>query len=93
MSSFEDREKKRSVVASMISETSQERTVCRGRPKEERETKQRISLVVLPSLYEDIKKIAYVERRSVSELVSTCIEQYVSENEAKLKEYDKIRKD
>lgn len=68
-------------------------TVGRGRPKEERETKQRISLAVLPSLYEDIKKISYVERKSVSEIVSECIEQYVTENAAKLKEYNKIKKD
>lgn len=69
-------------------------TVGRGRPAvTDRETKQRISLAVLPSLYEDIKKISYVERKSVSEIVSECIEQYITENAAKLKEYNKIKKD
>jgi len=96
MSGFADREKNRErkgVVASMISDTQQEQTTGRGRPKEERETKQRISLAVLPSLYEDIKKIAYVERRSISEIVSECIEKYVADNGSKLKEYEKIKKD
>lgn len=96
MSGFADREKNRErkgVVASMIEETPQEQTTGRGRPKEERETKQRISLAVLPSLYEDIKKIAYVERRSISEVVSACIEKYVTDNDSKLKEYEKIKKD
>lgn len=65
-----------------------------GRPEvTDRETKIRISLAVLPSLYEDIKKISYVERKSASEIVSECMEQYVAENAAKLKEYNKIKKD
>lgn len=69
-------------------------TVGRGRPAvTDRETKQRISLAVLPSLYEDIKKISYVERKSASEIISECMEQYVAENAAKLKEYNKIKKD
>ena len=96
MSGFADREKNRerkSVVASMISDTPQEKNTGRGRPKEERETKKRVSLAVLPSLYEDIGKIAYVERRSISEVVSECIEKYVADNESKLKEYEKIKRD
>ena len=97
MSGFANREKSRerkSVVASMISQTPQDQTAAsRGRPKEGREIKKRISLAVLPSLYEDIKKVAYVERRSISEVVSACIEKYVADNESKLKEYDKINKD
>ena len=96
MSGFAEREKNRerkSVVAAMISEAPQEHfATSRGRPKEKREIKKRISLAVLPSLYEDIKKIAYVERRSISEVFSKCIEKYVADNEGKLKEYDKIKK-
>lgn len=95
---FIDREIKRerkSVVASMINDNINpaEQTVQRGRPKEEREIKKRISLAVLPSLHEDIKKISFVERKSISEIVSECIEKYVEENIEKLKEYEKIKRD
>jgi len=97
MSGFVEREKTRerkSVIASMISEITQEQpTASRGRPKVEREVKKRISLAVLPSLYEDIKKIAYVERRSISEVISKCMGKYVADNESKIKEYDKINKE
>jgi hypothetical protein len=97
MSGFAERENNRerkSVVASMISETPKEKTTTgRGRPKMERETKKRISLAVLPSLYEDVKKVAYVERKSISEIVSACIEKYVADNESKLIEYEKIKKE
>jgi len=96
MSGFTDREKNRerkSVVASFISDIPQEHTTGRGRPKEEREIKKRISLVVLPSLYEDMRRIAFVERRSISEVVSKCIEKYISDNENKLMEYEKIKKE
>lgn len=46
------------------------------RPKEDRELKKRISLSVLPSLYDDIQKIAYVQWRSTSELVALIMEEY-----------------
>ena len=65
----------------------------RGRPKEARETKKRISLAVLPSIYEDIQKISYIERKSVSEIVSDFFEQYVKDNAAKIEEYDSMKKD
>lgn len=60
-------------------------------PKIEKETKKRISLVVYPSSYENLQKIAYVDRQSVSEIISKLIENYVSENSKKLKQYNKIR--
>lgn len=65
----------------------------KGRPKADRETKKRVTLAVLPSLYEDMQKIAYVERSSVSEIVTNFFERYVTDNAAKLKEYDTIKKD
>ena len=63
----------------------------RGRPKAERELKKRISLSVLPSLYEDIQRIAYVERRSASELVAAIMEHYRADHTAELDEYQKIK--
>lgn len=63
----------------------------KGRPKVERETKKRISLAVYPSVYNNLQKIAYVDRQSVSDIVSELIAKYVNTNSTKLKEYDKIK--
>lgn len=64
----------------------------RGRPKEDRELKKRISLSVLPSVYEDIQKIAYVQRRSVSELIGELLEGYRVEHKAEIQRYGEIEK-
>lgn len=64
----------------------------KGRPKEDRETKKRVSLSVLPSLYEDIQKIAYVQRRSVSDIMNELMEGYRSENVASISEFEVITK-
>ena len=96
MSGFTDRENSRerkNVVSSMIEATEEsEKVTLKGRPKADRETKQRIGLVILPSLYEAIKQIAYVERRSVSEIVAECLEQYVFDNAQNLKQYKRLMK-
>lgn len=63
----------------------------KGRPKLEKETKKRISLAVYPSSYENLQKIAYVDRQSASDIISKLIENYVAENLEKLKEYNKIK--
>lgn len=62
----------------------------KGRPKANRETKKRISLAVYPSDYNDLQKIAYVNRQSVSDIISKLIEEYVHVNADKLAEYDRI---
>ena len=93
MSKLEDREKRRrSIVGSMIQE--EQHTPAppaaasnRGRPKEGRETKKRVSLVLLPSLYEDIQKIAYVQHRSASQLVADALVQYRDAHHAELERY------
>ena len=64
----------------------------RGRSKEDWELDKRIILSVLPSLYDDIQKIAYVQRRSVSELMSAMMEEYRGSHAAELAEYDKAKK-
>lgn len=64
----------------------------KGRPKvTDRETKKRISLAVFPSVYADLQKIAYVDRQSVSDVVTALITEYVEANKGKLKEYEKIK--
>ena len=95
MGNLKERESRRraSVVGSIIeqqpAEETKQRSAGRGRPKEDREL---VSLSVLPSLYEDIQKIAYVERRSVSELLSDLMLQYRDQQKSALSEYEKVRK-
>lgn len=72
-------------------EAEKEKPTGKGRPKAERETKKRVSLAVYPSSYGDLQKIAYVDRKSVSDIVSELIADYVSANAGKLKEYEKIK--
>lgn len=56
-----------------------------------RETKKRISLSVYPSSYEKLQKIAFVNRRSASDIISELIADYVSANADKLAEYEGIK--
>lgn len=96
MGKLEERENRRkSVVGSMIERTEASPTAGaggRGRPKEDRELKKRISLSVLPSLYEDIQKIAYVQRRSASDLLSAMMEEYRGNHAVELAEYEKLQR-
>ena len=80
----------KSSIGAGVSEGS-EKPAAKGRPKAERETKKRVSLAVYPSSYGDLQKIAYVDRKSVSDIVSELIADYVSANAGKLKEYEKIK--
>ena len=93
MSKLEERESRRrsSVVGSMVDSVPEAANGKKGRPKEERETKKRVSLSVLPSLYEDIQKIAYVQRRSISDVVGDLMEQFREGHEEELAEYRKIK--
>lgn len=94
MAKFEDREIRRrgSIVGSIVDGAPAATGSGRGRPKEDREIKKRVSLSVLPSLYEDIQKIAYVQRRSVSELMSAMMEDYRGSHAAELAEYKEIQR-
>ena len=94
MAKFEDREIRRrgSIVGSIVDGAPAAAGSGRGRPKEDREIKKRVSLSVMPSLYEDIQKIAYVQRRSISDLVGDLMEQFRAGHEEELAEYRKIVK-
>lgn len=89
MAKFEDREnrRKKSVVESLVDPVPEAPRTGKGRPKENRETKKRVSLSVLPSLYEDVQKIAYVQRRSTSEVMGDLMERFRMEHENELEEY------
>ena len=93
---FNEREKKRSkstVVSAIAGRYEiEEKVVKIGRPKSEKETKKRFSIVLLPSLYEDVQKIAFVERKSISEIISQCLDQYVKNKSDALIEYETIIK-
>ena len=92
MSKLEEREsRRRSAVGKFVEQTPMASSGRRGRPKENRELKERISLSVLPSLYEDIQKIAYMQRKSTSEAVQEMMEEYRKRNIRKLREYDQLQ--
>ena len=94
MSKLEEREsRRRSAVGKFVEQTPMAAASSgrRSRPKENRELKKRISLSVLPSLYEDIQKIAYMQRKSTSEAVQEMMEEYRKRNIRKLREYDQLQ--
>lgn len=93
MGKLEERESRRkaSVVGSMVNNsTLTTANGKKGHPMENRELKKRVSLSVLPSLYADVQKIAYVQRRSISDVVSDLMDQFRAEHEKELEEYSKI---
>lgn len=94
MGKLEERESRRraSVVGSMVDSVPTATEGKKGRPKEGRELKKRVSLSVLPSLYEDIQKIAYVQRRSMSDVVAEQLAHYREKHKEELLEYEKIVK-
>ena len=96
MSKLEEREsRRRSATVGKVegpAPTAAPASGRRGRPKGERARKKRISLSVLPSVYEDIQKIAYVQRRSVSELIGELLEGYRVEHKAEIQRYGEIEK-
>lgn len=94
MGKLEDRENRRraSVIGPLAGVGQEESGERKGRPREAREIKKRVSLSVLPSLYKDIQKIAYVQRRSTSDLVASLLEQYRGEHESELIEYETLTK-
>lgn len=63
----------------------------KGRPKTGSETKKRVTLALYPSIYSDLQKIAYVQRKSISEIVSNLVSSFINENTDKLKEYEIIK--
>jgi len=72
-------------------EVEQEKNIGKERPKEKRENKKVRSLSFYPSVYENIQKIAYVERRSTSDIAGELFESYISKNMDKLKEYEELK--
>ena len=82
MSKLEERESRRrsATVGKFVEQTPMAAT-----------SSGRRGLSVLPSLYEDIQKIAYVQRKSTSEVVQEMMEEYRKRNIEKLGEYDRLQ--
>lgn len=63
----------------------------RGRPASTEETKsKRVNLLMLPSVYTDITKIAAMKRTSVNDLVNTLLQEHIEENKELLEKYDQV---
>ena len=92
MSKLEEREAKRkSAVAGIVGDVP----ASQGKGKFTaggRELKKRISLSVRPSLYRDVQKIAYIQRRSVSEVIEELMELYRGRYTNLIEEYDRLKK-
>lgn len=79
MGKLEDREKRRkSAVSGLVRET--------GRSTG-KERKQRVCLALKPSIYADLQKVGYIQRKSASMIVGELVEKYIEDNKALLEEY------
>lgn len=66
----------------------------RGRKPSKEETKtKRLNLLMLPSVYEDITKIAAMKRSSINDLINTVLKQYISDNQELIEKYNEVFKD
>lgn len=85
----------KSIIGAGAGEPAQtaDKSTGKGRPKVNREIKKRVSLALYPSIYGDLQKIAYVDRKSASDIISDLIAEFVAANADKLKEYEKIKQE
>lgn len=60
-----------------------------NRSKKETKSK-RLNLVIRPSLYQDVEKIAYMKKNSPNDQISKCLEEYVESNQDLIDKYDAI---
>lgn len=82
------------VAASMISHDQNEcQSNILDKPQVKRETKKRYNFTISPSLYNDMKKIAYIERRSISDILSALLDEYVKKHQEDLHEYEQMKND
>ena len=63
----------------------------RGRKPSTEETKtKRLNLLMLPSVCDDLNKIAAMKRSSVNELINSILKDYVTENADLISKYDEV---
>lgn len=61
-----------------------------AKAKEEKERKIRSSVALYPSQLRDIKRIAYINRVSVSEVLCSFADKYIKSNQAALEEFKSL---
>lgn len=64
-------------------------TAAQEEPTEERKSK-RLNLLIKPSLFSDIEKLAHMQRTSVNGLINTLLEEYAAGHRDTINEYNKI---
>lgn len=69
------------IVAALINRNAEEGP---GRPHSEREVKKTYTLMFYPGVYEEVKYLASLEQRSISDVVGSLLVRYVQENQDKL---------
>lgn len=78
-------------TAGEINEKNETETKVIKNNKPKRETKsKRLNLVIRPSLYQSIEKIAYMKQNSPNDQISKCLEEYVEKNKDLIEKYDDI---
>ena len=58
--------------------------------KEEKEIKTRTTIALYPTLLRDMKRISYIKRESVSEILGLMIEKYIKSNQSALEEFESL---
>ena len=61
-----------------------------GRPPKTTETKQSVTLTLLPSVYQDIQKLAKISGTSASALIGELCEKYIEDNPELMELHDKV---
>ncbi len=77
MGKLEEREAKRKSVVAGLAGGSKKRGGS-GKSKPERECKKRFCLALKPSLYREIQQLAYIQRRSASQIIDELMERYIN---------------
>lgn len=91
MGKLEEREAKRKSVVAGLAGGSKKRGGS-GKSKPERECKKRFCLALKPSLYREIQQLAYIQRRSASQIIDELMERYIKENSGVVEKFKKEKK-
>lgn len=88
MSKLEEREAKRkSAVAGLIDGYGKRNQI--AKIPQDGERKKRFCLALKPSLYKEIQQLAYIQRRSASQIIDELMEKYLHENLEVIEEFKK----
>lgn len=72
-------------------EVSRATVTKRGRPTSKKETKtKRLNLLMFPSVYEDIGKIATMNRTSTNNLINTILQEYIDNHQELIEKYTDV---